>query len=193
MAGSGVGGFTVRRAAEEDIEAVMEINMQSLPENYWYGFYKYLLSNWGEAFLVAEAGGEVVGYSMTRIEYQRDPVLLGLELGGPRGIVERLVEAVKQYSSPPLPVGHLVSIAVKREYRRRGIGSALLRRTIEVVSGRYNANSIYLEVRVSNEPAIRLYEKHGFVKARVVSGYYSDGEDAYIMVKRLKEPGAPPA
>jgi ribosomal-protein-alanine N-acetyltransferase len=80
-----------------------------------------------------------------------------------------------------------VSIAVLKEYRRRGIGSKLLEETIRASREFYDAEAIYLEVRVSNKPAISLYEKFGFKKARIIRGYYMDGEDAYVMVKRLKE------
>ncbi len=164
--------FRIRRARHEDIPAVMLVNLKSLPENYWQGFYKYLLDNWPEAFLVAEVGGVIVGYAMSRVEETMDPVLLGLPDNAP---------------PPPAPgkVGHLVSIAVLREYRGRGIGSALLAETIRVMKEVYRAEAIYLEVRVSNEPAIRLYKKFGFVIRRRIPYYYRDGEDAYVMVKRL--------
>lgn len=177
--------FTIRRARPEDIEAVMEVNMASLPERYWYGFYLTLLERWGEAFLVAEVEGKIVGYAMSRVEETRDPVLLGLknELEeGKSSIISSLLEAIR---SKPRRVGHLVSIAVLPGYRRRGIGSALLAETIRVMRDVYRVEAIYLEVRVSNRPAISLYEKFGFRKARVIRGYYSDGEDAYVMVKRL--------
>ena len=177
--------FVVRRARLEDIDQVIEVNMASLPERYWRGFYLALLESWGEAFLVAEVGGRVIGYAMSRVEETSDPVLLGywneLESGKPG-----LLGAIKSLLRRPGRVGHLVSIAVLPGYRRRGVGSALLSETIRVLSEVYGVESIYLEVRVSNEPAIRLYEKFGFRRARRVRGYYADGEDAYVMVKRLK-------
>jgi len=49
----------------------------------------------------------------------------------------------------------------------------------------YNAKQAFLEVRVSNKPAISLYEKLGFKVLRVIRGYYSDGEDAYVMGRQL--------
>ena len=66
-----------------------------------------------------------------------------------------------------------------------GVGSRLLEETIRVMRDVYRTDSMYLEVRVSNTPAIRLYEKFGFRKARIIKGYYSDGENAYVMVKRV--------
>ena len=43
------------------------------------------------------------------------------------------------------------------------------------------AKEIYLEVRVSNFPAINLYRKLGYEVVRRIRGYYADGEDAYVM------------
>ena len=188
VGGWGTAGFRIRRATLADIDAVMRVNLESLPENYWRGFYVYILENWPESFLVAEADGEIVGYALSRVEEHRDPVLLGLasELDdmGKRS-VKRILDALNNFLSEPKPVGHLVSIAVLEDYRGRGIGKTLLQETIRVMRDVYKTVSIYLEVRVSNERAIRLYEKMGFKKVRLVPGYYRDGENAWVMVLRL--------
>jgi ribosomal-protein-alanine N-acetyltransferase len=49
----------------------------------------------------------------------------------------------------------------------------------------YKAKQIYLEVRVTNEGGVNLYKNLGLEVTRTISGYYSDGEDAYVMSKRL--------
>jgi len=49
----------------------------------------------------------------------------------------------------------------------------------------YNAKQIFLEVRVTNGAGVALYKKLGIEIARTVHGYYSDGEDAYVMSKKL--------
>ncbi len=170
-------GFTIRRARREDIPAVMSVNLRTLPENYWYGFYEYILDNWPESFLVAEVEGVIVGYAMSRVEETGDPILLGL-------FDDNLDPLYRGWLSPR-KVGHLVSIAVLREYRRRGIGSALLEETIRVMKHVYKVEAVFLEVRVSNEPAIRLYKRYGFRVGRRIPHYYRDGEDAYVMVLRL--------
>jgi ribosomal-protein-alanine N-acetyltransferase len=179
--------YVIRKAKEENIPAVMMVNLSSLPENYWYGFFLNVLQEWGDAFFVAEVDGNIVGYSMSRVEYTVDPVLIGVynELDeGPTGILEKL----KGFFKKPVRVGHLISIAVLKDYRRLGIGSALLENTINAMRNVYKTASLYLEVRVSNIPAIILYEKYGFRKARVIKQYYRDGEDAYVMVLRLRDP-----
>lgn len=79
---------------------------------------------------------------------------------------------------------HLYSIAVREEYRERGIGKKLLRTIIEKAR-KTGFREIYLEVRVDNLPAIKLYEKMGFKRKGLLEKYYSDGTDAYIYVLEM--------
>ncbi|MBW1981459.1 MAG: ribosomal protein S18-alanine N-acetyltransferase [Deltaproteobacteria bacterium] len=75
--------------------------------------------------------------------------------------------------------GHIVSMAVAPEYRRRGVGSRLL----EEVEHRCAGRILHLEVRASNSIAIRFYEQCGFEAVGRRKAYYHDGEDAFIMLK----------
>lgn len=81
---------------------------------------------------------------------------------------------------------HLHNIAVRRDMRRKGIASRLLEKAISgarMEGGRW----ITLEVRRSNEPAQRMYEKFGFAVQGVRPGYYTDTkEDALIMSADLR-------
>ncbi len=153
----------IRKAKKEDIPIVMYINKVSLPENYPEWFFEEHLERWGEAFYVAEVGGKVVGYVMSRVEFGAPYVVEG-------SIVKK---------------GHIVSIAVLEGYRRRGIGRRLMENALRSLKEVYECKEVYLEVRVSNLPAIRLYEKLGFKKVRVIPMYYLDGEDAYLMARPL--------
>lgn len=83
--------------------------------------------------------------------------------------------------------GHIVSIAVIPEARRKGIGTALMLHVMKTLKEDYNVDEYYLEVRVSNIAAIRLYEKLGFKRIKVIKGYYLNGEDAYLMAKSAKD------
>ena len=77
----------------------------------------------------------------------------------------------------------LNSIAVRVDFRRKGIGDAIMLAMIEMLSTSGVA-TINLEVRVSNMPAIKLYKKYGFNECGVRPGYYLDnGEDALIMTR----------
>lgn len=84
---------------------------------------------------------------------------------------------------------HLQKIAVKREYRRRGLASCLLG-TALVQAHREGCRCATLEVRRSNPEALGLYKKFGFVVTGVRPKYYDDnGEDALIMWADLHPPG----
>lgn len=87
-----------------------------------------------------------------------------------------------------LDEGHITNVAVRPGYRNRkiaeGIMNVLLEHTIKAGVLHHT-----LEVRESNEPAIKLYEKLGFEVRGVRKGYYRfGGEDALIMWRHEPEP-----
>jgi ribosomal-protein-alanine N-acetyltransferase len=76
---------------------------------------------------------------------------------------------------------HVTTFAVDPGWRRRGIGERLLLALLDISLAR-RAREATLEVRLSNMPARRLYEKYGFRPVGIRPRYYSDnGEDALIM------------
>lgn len=80
-----------------------------------------------------------------------------------------------------LDEGQITNIAVKKEFRNRRIGTALLMKIMEYarVQGAYNFS---LDVRVSNESAVHLYEKIGFKSVGIRKKFYDKPvEDAYVM------------
>ena len=81
----------------------------------------------------------------------------------------------------------LYQIAVREDRRRAGIADRLLTRAIEDCRER-GAVSVYLEVRRSNDAAIRLYKKHGFKSEGRRKNYYSSPvEDAVIMTLDMRK------
>jgi ribosomal-protein-alanine N-acetyltransferase len=78
---------------------------------------------------------------------------------------------------------HVMNVAVAPAWRRRGVATTLLERLFELTAGR-GRRGYTLEVRVSNDGAIKLYERLGFHSRGVRRGYYTDNrEDALIMWK----------
>jgi ribosomal-protein-alanine N-acetyltransferase len=76
---------------------------------------------------------------------------------------------------------HVMNLAVAVEHRRKRIASSLLERLFEVTTAD-GRRGYTLEVRVSNDVAIKLYEQAGFKARGVRRGYYTDNrEDALIM------------
>jgi len=85
---------------------------------------------------------------------------------------------------------HVMNLAVAPDYRRRRIAATLLERLFEVTSGE-GRRGYTLEVRVSNDVAIRLYEQAGFKARGIRRGYYTDNrEDALIMWRDPEQPSA---
>ena len=78
---------------------------------------------------------------------------------------------------------HLLNISIKKSMQKQGYGSHLLNEVIRRANLAYS-KTIYLEVRVSNQAAIHLYDKHGFNEMSIRQDYYraKEGrEDAVLM------------
>ena len=81
--------------------------------------------------------------------------------------------------------GHIISIAVDKNYRRMKAGSKLLSKAITILS-LLPINTIFLEVREHNTGAVEFYKKFGFKIDRVVPGYYDNDEGAILMYIHLR-------
>jgi ribosomal-protein-alanine N-acetyltransferase len=81
-------------------------------------------------------------------------------------------------------IGHVRDVAVRPEARGEGLGGRLLDRALASLRAA-GGTLAKLEVRESNERAIRLYRGVGFEVARRVPRYYGDGEDALLMTLDL--------
>lgn len=86
---------------------------------------------------------------------------------------------------------HIGNIAVRPDLQGQGHGSRLLRHVLEE-GRRRRFHFATLEVRPSNAPALRLYERYGFRRVAVRARYYrNNGEDAYVLVAPLDGGGVP--
>lgn len=156
--------YEIEEIKMEYLPKVIEINEKVLPENYPFYFYELLYKNYPKSFLIAKIEEKIVGYVMCRVEHSF-----------------RMGVFLPHFSK----IGHVVSIGILPEYRRLGIGTSLMEKAMDALKTHYFCDYIYLEVRVSNIPAIKFYEKLGFKINRVIKGYYKDGEDAYVMDKNI--------
>ena len=100
---------------------------------------------------------------------------------------ERLVGYI--INSRYVDAWHVMNVAVDPRYRRRGIATRLLDRLFEVTAddGR---RGYTLEVRVSNEAAIALYERLGFERRGMRRGYYTDNREDALIMWRESHPGS---
>jgi [ribosomal protein S18]-alanine N-acetyltransferase len=145
-------GIMIIRMSEHDLLEVVEIEEQSG------------LSRWGWAAYYAELKGA-----------NRDLMLIAK----PSGTESRIAGyIVARETAGEL---HINNVAVRAEYRRRGIGAALLGRVLQEARRR-KANAAFLEVRSANHAAQALYEKSGFKAIARRADYYSEPrEDAVVM------------
>ena len=81
--------------------------------------------------------------------------------------------------------GHIISIAVDKNYRRQKTGTQLLVKAISILS-LLRLDTIYLEVNENNTAAVEFYKTFNFKIDRVVPGYYEDGDGAILMYLPLK-------
>ena len=79
----------------------------------------------------------------------------------------------------------IISIVVHKDYTQKGIATLLLQE-IFAFAKENNIQKIMLEVRKSNIPAQKLYEKHGFKQIAIRNNYYDNTEDALIYEKELQ-------
>ena len=84
--------------------------------------------------------------------------------------------------------GHIISIAVDKNYRRLGAGTQLLVKAIAILS-LLRLDTIYLEVNENNTGAVEFYKNFNFKVDRIVPGYYENGDGAIVMYLPLRESG----
>ena len=78
----------------------------------------------------------------------------------------------------------IISIVVHKDYTKNGIATLLLQEIFKFAKDN-NIQKLMLEVRNSNIPAQKLYEKHGFKQITIRKNYYDNSEDALIYEKEL--------
>ena len=82
-----------------------------------------------------------------------------------------------------LDEAEILYLHVAKEKRRAGVGNALIGHLCHELIHQLAVTSIYLEVRPSNEPALKLYQHNGFNVVGRRPTYYHDGEDALVYAR----------
>lgn len=152
----------IRRFELKDLDQVININKETLPENYPERFFRTIFAELPSAFQVCQLEGIILGYTMARIE-------TGLSH---YSIFHRAKK------------GHTVSIAVKPTYRRKGIAKRLLKESITAMINQ-GATELFLEVRESNIAAVNLYKTMEYEIVKEIRHYYRDHESAYLMARKI--------
>mmetsp|Transcript_22241 Transcript_22241/g.61939 ORF Transcript_22241/g.61939 Transcript_22241/m.61939 type:complete len:204 (+) Transcript_22241:486-1097(+) len=146
---------SIRQATVKDLLQIQTTNLWCLPENYQMKYYFYHLLSWPQLLWVAEDfDGKIVGYVLAKME--------------------------EDESQPKH--GHITSLSVLRTHRKRGIATALMRRSQKEMADVFGSEYVSLHVRKSNRAAFHLYSVTLQYEVNdIEKGYYADGEDAYDM------------
>ncbi|HEX3021156.1 MAG TPA: ribosomal protein S18-alanine N-acetyltransferase [Lachnospiraceae bacterium] len=115
--------------------------------------------------------------------WSKESFLSSITSGNCIYLVVRDAEELVAYCGMYLVIdeGQIANVAVRKEYRNQNIGATMLKKLMEMGLQK-GAVNFTLEVRVTNLPAIHLYEKIGFTHAGIRKNFYEKPtEDAYIM------------
>ncbi|XP_059045092.1 N-alpha-acetyltransferase 30-like [Achroia grisella] len=135
--------------SELQMPEIMRLIQKDLSEPYSIYTYRYFIHNWPKLCFLATHEGVCIGAIVCKLDMHRN-------------VVKR---------------GYIAMLAVDKKYRKRGIGSKLVRKAIQAMIND-NADEVVLETEITNKPALKLYENLGFVRDKRLFRYYLNGVDA---------------
>lgn len=142
---------TVEDASLRHLDRLYEIEIKCFErEAFTKQQIANLLTNYNAVGLIAKLNGEIVGFVIGMLYADDDRI-----------------------------VGHILTVDVLPEYRRRGIGLRLLEEIEKIFRGK-GANVSVLEVREDNIAALRLYQKLGYKRAAKLKYYYGDAHGIFL-------------
>jgi len=135
---------------ETQMPLIMRLIQKDLSEPYSIYTYRYFIHNWPNlCFLAMAEGGDCVGAIVCKLDVHKK-------------VTKR---------------GYIAMLAVDSNYRKRRIGSTLVKKAIEAMV-EDDADEVVLETEITNKPALKLYENLGFVRDKRLFRYYLNGVDA---------------
>ncbi|KAI9571844.1 acyl-CoA N-acyltransferase [Boletus coccyginus] len=142
-------------AGESDLPHIMALVQTELSEPYVIYTYRYFLHQWPQlAFLAIPSGSSV-----------------------PIGVIVCKQSMHKHASNR----GYIAMLSVNKNWRKRGVASTLVRRSIDVMK-RNGVTEVVLETEFDNIPALSLYESLGFIREKRLYRFYLNGKDAFRLV-----------
>ncbi|KAF8556718.1 acyl-CoA N-acyltransferase [Imleria badia] len=140
---------------ESDLPHIMALVQTELSEPYVIYTYRYFLHQWPQlAFLAIPADSSV-----------------------PIGVIVCKQSMHKHVSNR----GYIAMLSVNKNWRKRGVASTLVRRSIDVMK-RNGVTEVILETEFDNIAALSLYESLGFIREKRLYRFYLNGKDAFRLV-----------
>jgi ribosomal-protein-alanine N-acetyltransferase len=146
----------IRRSIRQDVSGILEIEREAFIEPWDEEVFLQTLEWCPSTCFVASLNGDIVGFLISCPESTGEEVF-----------------------------GHISNLAVRSGFRKRGIGSSLVRRAEKqfLLEG---AKAVLLEVRTSNTIGQAFYRALHYDDVYRIHAYYSNGEDAIVMMKELR-------
>ncbi|XP_069805888.1 N-alpha-acetyltransferase 30 [Dendropsophus ebraccatus] len=139
----------VRYESELQMPDIMRLITKDLSEPYSIYTYRYFIHNWPQLCFLAMVEEECVGAIVCKLDMHK-----------------------KMFRR-----GYIAMLAVDSKYRRKGIGTNLVKKAIyAMVEG--DCDEVVLETEITNKSALKLYENLGFVRDKRLFRYYLNGVDA---------------
>ncbi|KFO61904.1 NAA30 acetyltransferase, partial [Ptilonorhynchus violaceus] len=139
----------VQYESELQMPDIMRLITKDLSEPYSIYTYRYFIHNWPQLCFLAMVGEECVGAIVCKLDMHK-----------------------KMFRR-----GYIAMLAVDSKYRRKGIGTNLVKKAIyAMVEG--DCDEVVLETEITNKSALKLYENLGFVRDKRLFRYYLNGVDA---------------
>jgi [ribosomal protein S18]-alanine N-acetyltransferase len=179
--------YSTRPMVKEDLDQVNEIDREAFPTQWPPANYRQELQNKIAYYIVVNDNNRPVAPPHSPEKRRGDIMSILMPWKKDRiTVLPNIPEPqfyIAGFSGIWMMAGeaHVTNIAVRQEYRGRGLGEFLLLATYDLAQSQ-NASFMTLEVRASNIRAQGLYNKYGFVEMGIRKGYYLDNhEDAVIM------------
>ncbi|KAI8067781.1 putative acyltransfersase [Gongronella butleri] len=135
--------------SEHQLPSIIHMIENELSEPYTIYTYRYFIHNWPKLCFLAMDGDKIVGVIICKLDYHKDRLR-----------------------------GYIAMLAVARDYRKRAIGSKLVEKAV-VAMTQQHADEVVLETEYTNQGALALYQRLGFIKDKRLYRYYLNGVDAF--------------
>ncbi|KTW31052.1 peptide alpha-N-acetyltransferase MAK3 [Pneumocystis jirovecii RU7] len=157
---------------ESQLQSIINLITHDLSEPYSIYVFRYFIHQWYE-------NETLISLSLN---YRPELCFLAKENDIIVGTIICKLENHKKYLR-----GYIAMLAVKKEYRKRGIASKMVEKILSIMKEK-NTDEVILETEVTNKEAIILYENFGFIRDKRLHRYYLNTSDAYRLILKFKEP-----
>jgi len=194
---------------EQQLPQITQLIAKDLSEPYNIYTYRYFLHCWPElSWLALDSNTkEIVGVVINKIEdfhqqksetkenpenqekSENSENSENSEKVPDKAKISDIVNSVQESMMPQFETikrGYIAMLAIHADYRRKGMATKLVSKSIETMQKQHGAEQVMLETEVTNRSALGLYDRLGFMREERLYRYYLNGVDAYRLTLYLK-------